>query len=363
MNTIIAGEPATITEQVLHNGEPLAISGDVTARVFSISGREELVSEIAVDSEADGADWGEGRVVVSLSSADTTELKPGDAMLVLQGPFGIKRFKLSVEELFSPTQTSLFIKDLVVNEMREDRLMAAAAGAVGSVTVSDEYLWDKVRAAESEISNRLRVPLVPTRYFPRDPTEQELSELDGMPYVVEPGNDYRPDMFDRDKWGTIVTRARPIIDVLSIKFSYPAEQVGFFEIPTDWVNVDRKYGVVRIVPTSNALITSINGMMLTAVARGRTIPSMIRMVYDAGLEDIENNYPELINLIKKLAVLKVIGDAFLPQSGSLSSDGHSQSISIDMEKYHDEIELALNGPKGSNGGLMARIHGIRMHVV
>jgi hypothetical protein len=59
-------------------------------------------------------------------------------------------------------------------------------------------------------------------------------------------------------------------------------------------------------------------------------------------------------------VLKVIEDGFLPSSGSISADGLSQSLSMDMEKYRDMISTTLFGPKGSNGGLLTAIHGIKL---
>ena len=65
----------------------------------------------------------------------------------------------------------------------------------------------------------------------------------------------------------------------------------------------------------------------------------------------------------KKAVLKILEDSFLPQSGSISADGLSQSLSVDMEKYHDMIDRTLNGGKGSNGGLMTAIHGVRIGVL
>jgi len=49
-----------------------------------------------------------------------------------------------------------------------------------------------------------------------------------------------------------------------------------------------------------------------------------------------------------------------PNSASISADGLSQSLSVDMEKYRGAIEATLFGPKGSNGGLMTAIHGIRL---
>ncbi|WP_163333495.1 hypothetical protein, partial [Klebsiella aerogenes] len=62
----------------------------------------------------------------------------------------------------------------------------------------------------------------------------------------------------------------------------------------------------------------------------------------------------------KTASLKIIEDAFLPSSGSISADGLSQSISFEAEQHADAIQRVLHGPKGSNGGLMTAIHGIRL---
>ena len=74
---------------------------------------------------------------------------------------------------------------------------------------------------------------------------------------------------------------------------------------------------------------------------------------------MEGKYPELLDCIKKKAVLKILGDAFLPQSGSISADGLSESLSVDMDKYHDVVDAILNGRDG-NGGLMAQLHGVRV---
>lgn len=361
MTTIIAGSPAQFTVTVQTNGQPLAVSS-ASARVFTMDGKSELVAAIELAADAPGAEWPAGHVGVDLPETSTKDLDPGDAMLVLQGNFGIKRFRLIVETLFSPTRTSLFIKDIVIEEMRTDRLMAAAAGALQDVNVSDDYIWDKVRAAESEIAHTLRVPLVPTRFFPNPPTQEELDALDGMAWAVEVGTDYDPTMFERDKWGFIVTRQKPIISIDRMRFAYPTQGAGFFDIPQQWLTFDAKYGHIRIVPSTNAILTNMSGFVMTNMAAGRTIPSMIQFTYTAGLTDVANTYPELLDAIKKKAVLKVIGDAYLPQSGSISADGLSQSMSVDMDKYHDTVDHIINGATGSNGGLMAKIHGVRLMV-
>lgn len=362
MATIIAGSQAKFTVTVQNNGEPVPISGDVTARIFTMDGRTELVASQTLDENADGANWPAGVVAVELDASVTGDLAPGEAMLVLQGAFGIKRFRLAVETLFEPTRTSLFVKDIVVNELRQDRLMAASAGVLQDVKVSDDYLWDKVRAAESELSHTLRVPLVPTRFFPRKPTQEQIDALGGMAWQVEVGTDYDPRMWEGDKWGFIVTRQRPIISIEDITFRYPGG-IGIMKVPEQWITYDARYGHVRIVPTVSAAFTGLVGMTLMSGVSGKVIPSMVELEYTAGLTDVANTYPELLDCIKKKAVLKVVADAYLPQSGSISGDGLSESISVDIGKYHETIDHIINGPDGSNGGLMSKIHGIRAMIV
>lgn len=362
MTTIIAGSAASFTVTVKENGKPLPVSGSLFASIYTMDGREELVGQKVLSSSETGANWPAGVVAVVMTEAETFFIPPGEAMLVLSGGFGIKRFRLVVETLFAPTRTSLFIKDIVIEELRNDRLVAAAAGVLQDVQVSDSYLWDKIRAAESEIAHILRVPLVPTRFFPHPPTQAELDALGGMAWEVESAPDYQPDMFERDKWGYIVTRQKPIISVEGMRFVYPTENNGFYDIPLQWLSIDKKYGHIRIVPTSNAILTGLAGFVMMNVAGGRTIPSMVHLTYTAGLTDVSTTYPELLDCIKKKAVLKVVADAYLPQSGSISADGLSESMSVDMSKYHEAIDVILNGPSGSNGGLMAKIHGIRTMV-
>lgn len=362
MTTIIAGSAAAFTVTVQANGAPVAISGTVTARVFSMDGKTELIASQNCNSSATGANWAAGVVAVSLSNEQTGALSPGDAMLVLQGAFGIKRFRLVVETLFAPTRTSLFIKDIVVDEIRNDRLMAAAAGVLQDVKVSDDYLWDKVRAAESELAHQLRVPFVPTRFFPKQPTDAQVTALNGQAWEVESAPDYEAQMFAGDRWGYIVTRQKPIIAVHHMRFVYPTENNGYFDIPVEWLSLDKKYGHIRIVPTSNAVLTGMAGMVMMNLAGGRTIPSMVHIEYDAGLTNVDANWPELLDAIKKTAVLKVVADAYLPQSGSISADGLSESFSVDMSKYHESVDHIINGING-NGGLMARLHGIRTMVI
>lgn len=358
MTTIIAGDNSLFSVTVMSDGVPVAIS-NATASVYAMDGRTQLVAEWVLFNVDSGADWPNGVAGISIDGALTSNLTAGDVQLVLRGNFGMKRFKLAIETM-DVVNDSLFIKDIIVDELRSDSLLIAASGVLESLNVSDSYLWDKIRAAESEIAHELRVPLVPTKFFNAAPTPDEIAALDGMPWVIESAPDYEGDMFTGNKWGYIVTRQKPIISVEMFKFVYPTEQNGHYDIPLNWLSIDRKYGHVRIVPTSNAVLTGLAGLVMFNLSAGRTIPSMVHITYTAGLQNATKDFPELIDAIKKKAVLKIIGDAFLPQSGSISADGLSESLSVDMDKYSASIDLIINGSSGSNGGLMAAIHGVRM---
>ncbi len=362
MPTILSGKASKATVQVRIDGAPVPLSGAINARVTSLDGATEYMAPRSAPDSVAGSDWLQGVVVVDFTGIETGAIPVGEAVLVLDGDFGLRRFRLFVETLAPGTRTSLFIRDIVVDEIRRDRLMAATAGILQDVKVSDDYLWDKVRAAESDLSHILRVPLVPTRFFPIPPTPDEIAALGTMTWDIDDGYDYEPTMFERDKWGYIVTRHRPVLSVQYMRFAYPTQNEGFFNVPLDWLRVDSRPGHLRIVPTNSAVLMGTAGFAMTTLINRRNIPAMVQVSYTAGLANAAVDYPELLDVIKKKAVLKIVADAYLPQSGSISADGLSQSMSVDMSKYSDAIDEIINGPKGSNGGLMTKIHGIRSMV-
>jgi hypothetical protein len=363
MPTIIQGQPADFTVTIQRDGAPLAISlaSVVTARLFA--GATPLTAAVTLSAVPS---WTSGQVPVSFSNVVTGDLPTGAATLAITStsPAIIKRFAVTIESATEFASTGLFVRDIAVDAMRADRLVVAASGAMPSVTLADDYLWAKLRAAESEIAHELRVPLVPTAFFPATPTNDEITALNGMPWAIDPGYDYEPASFSAgDKWGLIKLRNKPIQSVSRVRFAYPGGAGSYYDLPLDWLRMDRKYGTVQFVPSSTAFIAPLNAFVMQAIGNGRTIPLAIQVSYVAGLVNVAQDYPELLDVIMKKASLKIIEDAFLPQSGSISADGLSQSMSNDMDKHHDTIDRVLNGGKGSNGGLMAAIHGIRLGVM
>lgn len=369
MTTIVANQNQTVVETIQVNGAPVAIStnANLTAQLFTSDGLTALSVVKNLTSADPGSNWPAGVVAVGLTATDTAQASPPDAMLVITQTvptYAVYRFRLFVEIAGSPTHSALFIKDFVVNELRQDRLLLAAQTFFGGQVLSDDYLWSKVVSAESQIRHQLRVPLVPTTFFPYTPAASDIAALPaGMPYEIDPPYDYDPDFFQGEKWGFIVSRQKPIVSINKIRFAYPAPTNGFFDVPLDWLRIDPKYGHIRMVPATTAFAAPLSAFLMQALGGGKTIPFMIQMTYVAGLTNAAQTYPELVDAVKKLAVLKMIEDAFAPQSGSISADGLSQSLSVDMEKYRGMVDDILYGPKGTNGGLMTEIHGVRTSLI
>jgi hypothetical protein len=367
MTAIIAGQPAKFTVTMLRDGVPVAIEpgAAVTVRLYSEDGMTPLMAD-AVDLVTPDGGWPDGSVVVELAGADTADMEPGETMLVVSStmPALVKRFRVVVQTADTFERSGLFVKDIAVDKLRAETLMLAAAGAFPGVTVTDDYLWGKLRAAESEMAHELRVPLVPTKFFFEQPTPEQIAALGAMPWAIDAGYDYTPgDFAFNDKWGFVKMRNKPLRDVQKVRFAYPGGKTAQYDLPLDWLRVDAKYGHVQFVPSSTSFAAPINTFVMQAIGGGRTIPLAMCFEYVAGLENAHKNYPELIDAIMKMATLKVLEDAFLPQSGSISADGLSQSMSNDMDKHRSTIDNIINGGKGSNGGLMTAIHGIRFGVM
>lgn len=252
-----------------------------------------------------------------------------------------------------------------ISELRADRLAMAAASVLPNVALSDDYLYSKLLAAERDIARRLRVHLQPTIIVPDDAKQDELDALEasGNAWAQEPAYDYETNFFLGDRWGYIVSKSKPIISVQSLIFAYPSAMNQVFAIPPEWIRLDKKKGQIRLVPASQSFAAPLGAFLMQALSGGRTVPFMIQLRYTAGLSNVFADWPDLVDVIKKRAVVGMITDAFLPQSGSISADGLSQSLSVDVDKYHESIDIAIDGPKGSNGGLMTAIHGIRLGVL
>ena len=119
-------------------------------------------------------------------------------------------------------------KNVAVQALMKGPLAMVAYNYFPGLTFDPDYLYEKLLAAEADISHTLGVRFVPTKFFPLPPTDAQLATIpDTMPYDIDAGYDYTPDMFMRDQWGFVVLRNKPIISVDAINFAYPAATSSF----------------------------------------------------------------------------------------------------------------------------------------
>ncbi|MEY8688444.1 MAG: hypothetical protein AB9M53_01010 [Leptothrix sp. (in: b-proteobacteria)] len=282
----------------------------------------------------------------------------------IQGRTDEQVFRLYVQDGAAVSRSAIFANMAdAVAALRRDRLVLMSQSlGIGADKMTDEFLYSKLLMAEASVARELRVFLQPTVILPEEAPQAEIDALEqaGTPYAMESAYDYSPDFFTGESWGYLVTKHRPIVSVQSIKLSYPLPHQSVFEVPSDWIRTDRKYGHIRMVPGSMLFSAPLAVFALPALGGGRMVPNMIQVRYTAGLRNIQRDWPDLVDAVLKTAVVSLIEDAMLPASGSISADGLSQSLSTDASKYRDAVERLLRGPPGSNGGLFTAIHGIVM---
>lgn len=293
------------------------------------------------------------KAIVWISPSKIGLFRITNSVVSVLGRRETRTFLLYVTSATPLVKSNLFFRDEFIAKFRSERLSAAARYISGSV--SDDYLWAKLKAAEADVQRELHVFLVPTVLFPDDPTQAEIDALAGAPWAVDPGYDYSEDMIQPGGWTFLPLRQKPVITLESIKFSHPSMGV-VFSIPAQWIKVDKKYGHVRFIPTNSAFIPSLGGLMVGALGMN-SAPQFIEARYTAGLKDAANDYPDLLDLIQRMVLQRIMADAMVSASESISADGLSQSKSApDMEKMQDGIDRALET-------LRQRIHGITMMVM
>jgi hypothetical protein len=259
-----------------------------------------------------------------------------------------------------PTALTPFVEAL--RQLRTDRLMRLGARIGNIADLSDDYLVRTLLATERLVERELRIFITPRQIVPVGTPAAEVAALAAMgcPMVEEPGYPFDTRLFNGMD---LEVRHRPIIDIYRLWYSYqgdgtPAGQAAasLYDVPLDWIQMDRKYGRLNMLPQSSFTNLPLNTWLLSVLGSGRDIPFGLKLRYSAGLRDARNEYPDLVNLILRRTVISIMDDSFIPQSGSISADGLSQSLSTDVDKYRDAVEKALNVISSS-------LKGVRMTVL
>lgn len=174
--------------------------------------------------------------------------------------------------------------------------------------------------------------------------------------VTDENHDY--ERGDYMNWGYIQLFKRPVQKVTKLQLMYGTRPS--FEVPVDWIKIDKMAGKIQLFPSSgnsNALIINQSGVIFGLNQVWSYAPQMWSIDYEAGMtaKDIP---PELKELIYKQAtcnIMTVWGDLILGAgiaSQSISIDGLSQSIgttqsamyggaSARVESYRQDIDRLI----------------------
>jgi hypothetical protein len=260
---------------------------------------------------------------------------------------------LLVEAHASASPSSGLFADLAgaVVDLKASRLASMPGGLAN---LPDAEILASLVAAEADAERSLRVFLSPTVVLPDLATQAEKDALDeaGTRWIEEPGYDLEPDFFQGNRWGYVVLNHCPVISVQSLKFVYPAPATTVWDVPAEWIRLDKRFGHLRLVPSGSLVTAPLSVFAVQLLGGGRVVPQAVQARYTSGLSHAARDYPDLLDLVRRMAMLKLMQGAFLPTSGSLSVDGLSESQSFDLSKYQDDVDSRLERLRQS-------IHGIR----
>jgi len=148
--------------------------------------------------------------------------------------------------------------------------------------------------------------------------------------IVDEPHDYERN--DYMNWGYIQLWKRPIMAVKSLKLMYGTRPS--FEIPTDWLKIDKMSGKIQMFPSSgnsSALIITQSGAIFGLSNMFDYAPQMWSVDYTAGMDEtnLPSHLKEYIYKKATISILQVWGDLLNGAgiaSSSVSIDGLSQSI-------------------------------------
>ncbi len=229
--------------------------------------------------------------------------------------------------------------------LKADRLLQVAAQLFPGFDPSDDYIFEKLTAAEIGLQQQLRTQFSPAEVLPTgaDQSEFDAFAAAGVTVIEEPGYDYDPNLFQGEAWGLLELRNKPILAVHSIIFAYPNVDATLFTVPAAWIRPEKKYGRINIVPSTDTDINlPANAYILSALGGGRLIPFMLQVRYQVGFANIRVERPDIVDVIKRLCILSILDDQYFPQSGSTSLDGLSQSISMDTGKFREQLDKKIS---------------------
>lgn len=176
--------------------------------------------------------------------------------------------------------------------------------------MSDGLLDHYIRAAIQYIQRTLQIVVEPIE-------------------ITEEVHDYYQG--DMNNWGFIQMFKKPVIEVTQLSMWYGGRRA--FEIPLDWVRLYQLSAQVQLFPNSGSaggMILTQNGSFTPMIMNSYSnAPSVWRISYRAGLDEIPDDLAEYIMKRASVGILQVWGDLIIGAgiaNQTISLDGLSQSI-------------------------------------
>lgn len=182
---------------------------------------------------------------------------------------------------------------------------------------SDESIQTQINAAISWLEHDLEIAITPRVC---------IEEKDHYP------NDYA-------EWGYFQLNHFPVIQINSIKAAYQRDSTGAtvsaIEIPKEWIRLDARGGIIRLVPTGPIPPgLQFNSNYATWAYHSRSsIPQLWQIEYQHGFK--EGCVPSLLNMaigiLGSLNTISVLGNIALGAGVvgySIGLDGMSQSVQL-----------------------------------
>jgi hypothetical protein len=198
---------------------------------------------------------------------------------------------------------------------------------INSTFLKDNYLFGI--PLEDMYGNKMQEGLL--EHYIKSAIEhtQRMLQILIIPEEIEEVHDYYQNDFLN--WGYMQLHKRPIIDIYEMSMNFGERKM--FEIPKAWL---RHYGItgqVEIFPThsiTGGMILTRDGSFLPMIqGRFQNAPSMWRIKYRAGMEDVPEDMVEYIMKRASVGILQVWGDLIIGAgiaNQTISIDGLSQSI-------------------------------------
>lgn len=202
----------------------------------------------------------------------------------------------------------------------------------------DEAISAKIFAAEDFYERDLQITFGERRVF-SDPQGRAsaaapltLSDFNPTADLSDPAYDIEVGQWNRERWGLIKLRRRPIRAVAQVIFAWVPQTI-IWTVPPEWVVLDRAAGTLQIKPTTGQLsVLTFAAFIGAFFLEGRGLPHSIYVDYTVGYtnDELWAWHADLLEGVRLRTLLTLMGILTTVRnqgqmSGSLALDGMSES--------------------------------------